>query len=50
MTPLLGRLHLPFLLVTLVNTALITVVMTYLVMPRLARVMRPFLRGRRPPR
>ncbi len=45
--PLLTRLHLPFLVVTLINTGLITLVMTYLVMPRLARVMRPFLAGRR---
>lgn len=41
--PLLGRLGLPFLIITLVNTGLITACMTYLVMPRLARLMRRFL-------
>lgn len=40
-------LGMPFLLVTLVNTALITLLMTYVVMPRLTRVARPFLAGGR---
>ncbi len=45
--PWLADLGLPFLGLTLVNTGLITVAMTYLVMPRLTRVLRPFLTGRR---
>jgi uncharacterized protein len=41
----LQDLGLPFLVVTLVNTAVITVLMTWVVMPRLTRVARPFLSG-----
>ncbi len=47
LAPRLAALGIPFLLLTLVNTGLITVTMTYLVMPRLTRVMRPFLTDRR---
>ncbi len=43
LAPVLTRLGLPFLLVTAVNTALITLVMTYLLMPRLTRALRSFL-------
>jgi antibiotic biosynthesis monooxygenase (ABM) superfamily enzyme len=45
--PRLQDLGLPFLVVTLVNTAVITLLMTWVVMPRLTRVARPFLTGRR---
>lgn len=44
--PRLQDLGLPFLVVTLVNTVLITLLMTYVVMPRLTRLVRPFLAGR----
>lgn len=44
--PRLQDLGLPFLVVTLVNTVLITLLMTYVVMPRLTRITRPFLAGR----
>jgi antibiotic biosynthesis monooxygenase (ABM) superfamily enzyme len=41
--PLWQRLHLPYLLVTALNTLLIVAVMTFVVMPRLTRWMRGFL-------
>ncbi len=43
LAPVLQRWGLPFLAVTAVNTMLITLTMTYLLMPRLTKLMRPFL-------
>lgn len=45
--PVLNRLGLPFLVVTGINTVLITLVMTYVLMPRLTRLMRGFLNPQR---
>lgn len=45
LSPRLAALGLPFLAITFVNTILIVVCMTYLVMPRLTRLMRPWLQG-----
>lgn len=45
--PLLTSWGWPFLLVTALNTALITAVMTYLVMPRLTRALKGFLTPKR---
>lgn len=47
LSPLLGRLNLPFLLITAINTLLIVASMTYLVMPRLTRALRGFLNPQR---
>mgnify|MGYP007071136445 CR=1 FL=1 len=41
--PLWTRLGLPFLLAVALNTALIVVLMTWVVMPRVTRWLRPFL-------
>ncbi|MCA0336254.1 MAG: antibiotic biosynthesis monooxygenase [Actinobacteria bacterium] len=41
--PLWTRLRLPFLLAVALNTALIVVLMTWVVMPRVTRWLRPFL-------
>lgn len=43
LSPVLVGLGWPFLLVTAVNTALITLVMTYLVMPNLTKLLKGFL-------
>lgn len=43
LAPVLTRAGLPFLLVTAINTALITLVMTFVLMPRLTRALRSFL-------
>lgn len=45
--PVLTGWGLPFLAVTFVNTILIVACMSYLVMPRLTRLMKPFLNARR---